>query len=71
MFYVCKKVSRKITFFVACAKKTKNYVVKRYLKAHKFFFFIKKKQKDFFSQNFVPRTHICEHVCVKFSFEFF
>ena len=65
------KVSRKNNFFVACAKKTKNYVVKHYLEALKFVFFAETKQKDIFSQNFARRTHICEHVCMEFSFDFF
>ena len=48
-FMCVHKVSRKINFFVACAKKTKNYVVKRYLEALKFVFFAEAKQKDIFS----------------------
>lgn len=31
----------------------------------------KDKTNRHFLQNFAPRTHICEHVCMEFSFDFF
>ena len=44
VLYVCIKFHRKITFFVANAKKAKFYVVEHYLEALKFIFFAETKQ---------------------------
>ena len=59
-FMCVHKVLRKNNFFVVCAKNTKYCVVERYLEALKFVFFVETKQKDIFSQNFVPCTYICD-----------
>ena len=52
----CIKFYGKITFFVTCAKKTKKYVIERYLEALKFVFFAETKQKDIF-QKTLCRVH--------------
>jgi hypothetical protein len=53
---VCIKFHEKITFFVACAKKTKNCVVERYLEALKFVFLRRQNKKTFFHKTLCP-TH--------------